>query len=217
MGKNNFDNKRKYERIEMSIKVNCIDFIASEKIAANSRNLSEGGICIATDKPLSIGRHINLVFYLPGKENFKIIAEVKWSKKIEDKLYESGLEFTDISKRNKDRIVDYISQKESNKKDRRDSKRIILGIVVNFISAEAKIKNISNTGMCITSNELLPESMTSEVMFFLPNNRYVKADGTILWREKVSEDTYDYGIEFTKIDKESLSHIKKFMLESDII
>ncbi len=106
-------------------------------------------------------------------------------------MYENGLEFTDVSKINKDRIIDYIKQNDFNNEDRRDSKRIILGIVVNFINAEAEIKNISNTGMCITSNEILPKGRTAEIMIFLPNNRYVKADGTILWKEKVSENIYE--------------------------
>jgi len=53
-------------------------------------------------------------------------------------------------------------------------------------------------------------------LFFLPNNRYVKADGTILWKEKVSENIYEYGIEFIKIDKESPLNIKKYILESEI-
>ncbi len=65
MANNNYINKRKSKRVKLSIELNCIDFIASEKLAAKSTNLSEGGICIETNKPLSIGRHINLVFLYP--------------------------------------------------------------------------------------------------------------------------------------------------------
>jgi len=212
-GKNMIENRRS-PRVDLTVIIDCMDFIESVKIKAKSKNISQTGICITTQKSLPKGRHVDLLFNLPADIHIKAIAEVKWSYKIEANYYANGLAFSDIKEQDVKKIEKYIEEEKpsgTNIKERRKAKRILLSIVVNYIGTEAEMKNISQTGMCITCEELLPRGRTADIMFFLPTNICINAMGRVIWRNKILTGQYEYGIDFIDIKKGDVDKVKIFM------
>ena len=86
------DEKRKYERLNMTDGVNSKDSIVIE-----GKNISLGGICIIMGTEMNVDSVIDMEFHLPGNSNkFTAKAKVIWQEKT-DKGYKTGLEFTNIS------------------------------------------------------------------------------------------------------------------------
>ena len=83
--------KRRHPRIDLSIKVLCFDFIKSEKIKAQSKNISQSGICITTAKLLPKGKHVELSFNLPNMTTIKAISEVRWCSSVSTGAFATGL------------------------------------------------------------------------------------------------------------------------------
>jgi len=79
----------------------------------HSRDLSEGGVFIQTDKPLQIGEELKLKFSLPDIEKvFEIKGEVIWasSKDSDDNMKGMGIGFKDIQDEDKRLIQEYIER-----------------------------------------------------------------------------------------------------------
>jgi len=206
--------KRKFSRFTLDVKVRCLDFIASHKNEVQSKNISQGGVCIITGSPLIIGRHVNLVFYLPDKIDIKAVAQVRWSKRAGTDNYENGLGFTDITKENREMIKEFITndeKKQSTFQEHRKEKRVVLGVVFNFMSVEAEINNINEKGICIESVQLFQKGKIADIIFFLPSSTKVKATGKIIWRRATTANKYEYGLEFVDIDNKSIENIKKYI------
>jgi c-di-GMP-binding flagellar brake protein YcgR len=77
-----------------------------------SKNISKGGICITTDDgPLEKGDTYILYFTLPGQsEQIRVEGRVVWNNKYTSasiELYDNGIEFTNISKKQLDMIEQY--------------------------------------------------------------------------------------------------------------
>ena len=100
-------------------------------------------------------------------------------------------------------------------KERRKTKRVILGVIVDYIGSEAETKNISKAGMCITSKDKLAVGKIAELMFFLPDDMCIKAIGEVIWRKKISREFYDYGIQFIDIDPQYVKEIKNYIKQVD--
>jgi len=212
------EEKRKHQRKELSVKISGVDYIGSENIEALSKDISEGGICITTHKQLPKSRYVNIMFYLPADEKIKAVAEVKWSKIIKPNLYVNGLKFLDIQKSDIQKIRNYIEDHEyekNNLKEMRKGKRVYLAVEVDFISAEAEAKNISRSGMCISCNQLYQKGRTASIMFFLPTDVCIQAQGEVIWRKEIVPNLYEYGIKFAQIDDEIVNKINKYIQNKD--
>lgn len=210
--------RRKYKRKELSVKISGVDYIESENIEGRSKDISQGGICITTNKPLQKDRYVNIMFYLPSDEKIKAVAEVRWSKKIKFNLYANGLMFLDIHKSDIKKIKNYIKDQEYEEKkfnEKREGKRIYLAVQVDFISSEAEAKNISRGGICISCNQVYKKGMTANLMFFLPTDICIQAEGEIIWRKEILPALYEYGIKFTKIDDNTITKINKYIQSKD--
>ncbi|MBN1798168.1 MAG: PilZ domain-containing protein [Spirochaetales bacterium] len=101
------DNKRKYERVDLSTKVRYA--IINE---GDAKNISQGGICVVTIEALEKGKDMTIIFTLPNskEEHLKVFGKVKWSKEIAPHVCESGIEFWDVDDKVKRTIQDYINK-----------------------------------------------------------------------------------------------------------
>ncbi len=95
--------------------------------------------------------------------------------------------------------------------ERRTGPRLLLGLSVNFISAEAEAKNVSDGGMCITASEKYVAGQIADIMFFLPDHQAIKAQGRIVWSRKIGIDLYDYGIEFIDLEKKHIDFLQAYI------
>lgn len=74
-----FENKRRFQREEMVIRVNysTVDDFFSEF----ATNINEGGIFIETERPHSVGTPVTLQFQLPTKEDpLTVTGRVVWTR-----------------------------------------------------------------------------------------------------------------------------------------
>ncbi|MCX7927506.1 MAG: PilZ domain-containing protein [Candidatus Omnitrophica bacterium] len=91
---------------------------APEKIL-NTKNISQGGVCIISTEPYSLGELLNLKLHLPDvDEEITAIGKVVWIKPLESisgseiKRYELGLEFIGINDETFQRIQKYLFYKQ---------------------------------------------------------------------------------------------------------
>ncbi len=101
------EEKRKFFRADLSVPVN---YEINNK--AKLKNVSEGGVCIITEKPLSYGYDLTIMFSLPETIplNIKSFAKVVWSKLSGNNTYESGIQFWDINPVYVKRIKTFINK-----------------------------------------------------------------------------------------------------------
>jgi hypothetical protein len=95
--------KRKHPRKSLDVMVNF-----KKTHIARSKDISEGGICLICDEALEIGAFLNLVFYLPNKEEVKTIGKIKWSKKASESYFEYGIEFWQLTDHEQTKICNYL-------------------------------------------------------------------------------------------------------------
>jgi hypothetical protein len=90
------EEKRKFPRLSIKVLVNYSVSVDDPSASAETRNLSEGGICITTPVPLSVGRHVTIRFFLPGK-TIRVMGRIIRSAEVFPRLFENGIEFIDIT------------------------------------------------------------------------------------------------------------------------
>ena len=103
--------------------------VPKEKVMYNYiKDFSTSGVNIQTNTQLPVGSLLNINFTLKvPKQKIIAIGRVKWVKTVvDDKYYEMGVEFVNGPVHALQRIGDYISWKEKNKKP-----KSALGILVN--------------------------------------------------------------------------------------
>jgi len=90
----NLSNRRKHQRIPVSFLINCLKVDLS-RIGGKVINLSEGGIAIKTNCPISTGEQLTVEFVEPVSGNVhKIKGEVVWSQFHGDTIAQIGAMFT---------------------------------------------------------------------------------------------------------------------------
>lgn len=103
-------NQRKEERVKKQIKSE----VTSEELISYSStvDLSRGGIFISTPEPLKRGSEVSLSINLPEGESIEVKGLVRWLREDEvaDGKTGMGIEFIDISEKDKKKIDDMIKQ-----------------------------------------------------------------------------------------------------------
>jgi Tfp pilus assembly protein PilZ len=90
----NQSNRRKYQRVPVSFLINCLRADLS-RIGGKAYNLSEGGIAIKTNCPISYGEQLTVEFVeLEGSNVHKVKGEVVWSQFHGDTVAQVGAMFT---------------------------------------------------------------------------------------------------------------------------
>ncbi|MFH0877005.1 MAG: PilZ domain-containing protein [Candidatus Omnitrophota bacterium] len=108
------ENKRKFARLDINVDVHWKKIAQAEGVADttsdSTKNLSRQGICLVTYQPLNIGEHLTLDIVLAPDRKIASKGKVNWIHELgnlgrkEQKKYEVGIEFLDISDRDQDEI-----------------------------------------------------------------------------------------------------------------
>ena len=90
----NQSNRRKYHRVPVSFLINCLRADLS-RIGGKVYNLSEGGVAIETNSPVSNGEELTMEFVAPDSGNVHSVkGEVVWSRFHTDTVAQAGAMFT---------------------------------------------------------------------------------------------------------------------------
>ena len=90
----NQSNRRKYQRVPVSFLIHCLKADLS-RIGGKAYNLSEGGIAIKTNCPISTGEQLTVEFVeLEGGNIHKVEGQVVWSQFHGDTVAQAGAMFT---------------------------------------------------------------------------------------------------------------------------
>jgi uncharacterized protein (TIGR02266 family) len=104
--------KRQFKRKSISIDV-IFDMSPDQRgFESKTKDISVGGICLISRKPLSVDNVMNFKFTIPDTEKkIEVSGEVVWTEKPEDEKddrYYSGIEFVQIDETDKDLISKYV-------------------------------------------------------------------------------------------------------------
>lgn len=112
-----YEERRKFPRIDTSIKVNFDN--GMESFTEFTLNLSLGGLYIKTIRPLAMDSVITVDFKLPGFEHtFSINGKIVW-RKTEGTGEEPpgmGIEFMDLSSEDKQILIQYVARSQLTRK-----------------------------------------------------------------------------------------------------
>jgi hypothetical protein len=82
---------------------------ANREVKAHIKNLSEGGICIITQVELGRGKTIRLVFIPPDGNELRIKGKVIWSLRLENGVFENGIDFLSMGPHYKEHLARYLN------------------------------------------------------------------------------------------------------------
>jgi hypothetical protein len=97
--------QRKFPRKTLDVMVNY-----KKMHYARSKDISKGGICLIVDEQLESAGYLNLVFFLPNKEEIKALGKIKWCKKISESYFECGVEFFQLNDLETKKIESYLEE-----------------------------------------------------------------------------------------------------------
>jgi len=115
--KNNNDNltqeRRKFVRLNINVEINYSIIPHEEQQETGTKNISAGGICMVSDKPLSIGDTLQLEIKLPeDPPSIQVKGKAVWVKQFiateKHESFDIGVEFINISEENRKRINKYV-------------------------------------------------------------------------------------------------------------
>lgn len=115
------EERRKFPRLLLSVGVeyNVINKgVVEPAVTTYSKNISVGGICIILLERVELNSVLDLTFSMPDcKQTIKAQGEVVWLREFvigvnqTIKGYEAGIEFTNISEEDKNKINEYVTDK----------------------------------------------------------------------------------------------------------
>ncbi|MBN2533911.1 MAG: PilZ domain-containing protein [Spirochaetales bacterium] len=209
------EQKRAHTRKSLKVEINCLVNFGKDSIAGLTYNISGGGICLISKKPLHPGSTVDLDFSIPFSKRIVAVAEVKWNKEIESQRYSNGLQFMSIKEEDLELLKNYLLEEHDKdlktKKDRRKNERVNLGVFVNYMTIEAYAVDISEAGIRIAANEKLEEGQEIQLMFFLPDLSCVMVSGVIKWCKKTDSSLFEFGIQFVEPHEKDIDSIKKYV------
>ena len=106
--------------------------------------------------------------------------------------------------------------------ERRQYKRADLDVLVNnSLLTRAPICNVSENGICITTNTTFTKGDLLVLHFTLPCNTEIKAYGKVKWHEKDDNGECTNGLEFWHIEQEYrdklAGFVKKWTTEKNLV
>ncbi|MCB0308454.1 MAG: PilZ domain-containing protein [Bdellovibrionales bacterium] len=106
-----YDKPRKFERFKA--KVDVISKIESEPKTFQTRDISEGGLCLLTETPPFVGEILTLVIYLDSDSKIDTKAEVVWR----HQGVGCGLRFFKLTARERESLHKYLQKVSTTKED----------------------------------------------------------------------------------------------------
>lgn len=111
------EERRKYPRLKFNVDVDYKILRESGFISttAESKNIGAGGVCIIALERFGVGSSLSLKFSLPGAPKpIKAIGRVAWIAEFSvgdaplHTAYDTGIEFTEISDEDREKINEYV-------------------------------------------------------------------------------------------------------------
>jgi Tfp pilus assembly protein PilZ len=135
--------KRAGLRVPVDFDVKC-ESVAFPVVVGKALNLSIGGLCVMTEKPIGNGVQMNLEFLMPTTLNsIKVQGQSVWSSPCKTQLGSgqgTGIRFIDIDESSRRMILDYSLKKlYDNDFLRREGIMRVLGDIRN-LPAEYRLK-----------------------------------------------------------------------------
>ena len=114
MPADDFKEKRKFSRLNLSVLVDYKIVHKDSSESGNTKNISAGGICLIVYEDIEIGSQLKLNIYLP-EQDFPLLAEgrVVWKDDFivgdDNRIrFEVGIEFIKIDERDRQVIANYV-------------------------------------------------------------------------------------------------------------
>jgi c-di-GMP-binding flagellar brake protein YcgR len=108
------EERRRYPRLELSLPVRYKNLRKSGEVPAGSlsRDISAGGVCFKSREFISLACRLVVEINLPSAEKpIKAISKVAWIRKIPTgDNYELGNQFLEITKDDKNRILEFVNK-----------------------------------------------------------------------------------------------------------
>jgi c-di-GMP-binding flagellar brake protein YcgR len=99
------DSRRRHPRIDLSVVVNC-----DKTYTAQSKDISEGGMCLVADERMESGRMLDLRFYLPNSSNeLHAFGKVQWCRSSAHGGFEVGVSFWNIAEEDKKSLIAFLA------------------------------------------------------------------------------------------------------------
>ncbi len=111
------EERRRFVRLDTRLDVTYSVLSTGAPQGTRTKNVSGGGVCIFSDRPLPAGTRLQLSVKLPGRERpMQATAEVVWSEAYEvigqggmrQKSVETGIRFVDITPRDQEAIMQHV-------------------------------------------------------------------------------------------------------------
>ena len=84
--------------------------------------------------------------------------------------------------------------------ERRKFDRVILNVLIGYRKeAEAALKNISESGICITTSVALVPGRFIKLLITLPDGTEMKVKGKVAWSIRTDDSYFENGIDFLPV------------------
>lgn len=222
------EKRRVHPRVEATIEIKYKG--AKDFLIEYSRNISKGGIFLATPNPLPAEAKVRLQFYLPNSsKEIEMLGKVVYTITREEgeqngQVPGMGILFTDFSPSSRREITDYIAgllaEKDIIIEKRRQFPRFDARIKVGFKSAKAFLweysKDISKGGIFIKTTNPMTLNSRVQLKLCLPGRSreiYVVGEVIYIVKEGEARRTPGMGIQFVDFDKEARNEIEEYLEE----
>ena len=110
--------KREFARLDLNVKVDWKKISETpepkQEFSDKTKNISAGGLCLVVYEKLNVGEKMQIEMELPSKKVIKAEGKVVWiseyeiSGREEETIYDIGVEFVKISKKERDEINKFV-------------------------------------------------------------------------------------------------------------
>jgi len=121
------EEKREFVRLDMNVKVDWKrigeTFGPTAEFTNETKNISAGGICLVVNEKLGAGEELQIGMELPSGKIIDVKGRVVWISEYEifgrehEKIYDVGIEFMNISKKEREEINEFVLASFSSKKE----------------------------------------------------------------------------------------------------
>jgi len=121
------EEKREFVRLDLNVKVDWKRIGATSEPTAEftneTKNISAGGLCLVVNEKLEAGEELQIGMELPSGEIIDVKGRVVWVSEYEifgreqEKIYDVGIQFMNISKKERKEINEFVLASFSSKKE----------------------------------------------------------------------------------------------------
>ena len=119
--------KREFVRLKLNVRVDWKKIIDGAdsigRFPDATRDISAGGLCLNMDEELNIGDILQLKMELPSKKIISALGKIVWVREFridsrgEKKMYDTGIEFSEIHDKDREEINKFVLTSLPSKKE----------------------------------------------------------------------------------------------------